>query len=469
MTCAPTSLAPLPVRDGEDGRRLAARHGAAVPRYTSYPTAPHFHAGIDAKVDADWLAALPDDQRLSLYVHVPFCEKLCWYCGCQTRVVNRHGPIEHYLDTLLVETGLVAGAIGRRLPVDALHLGGGTPNILTPDDLDRLMGALATHFAFAPGADIAAELDPRTLTRDWVEAAARNGLTRASLGVQDLDPLVQKAINRVQPFERSRDAAAWLRAAGIRSINVDLMYGLPHQTVAGVLETVDQVLDLRPDRIALFGYAHVPWMKPHQQLLPQAALPDLGERFEQQEAAAARLSAAGYIRVGLDHFAAPHDPMALAAGDGGLRRNFQGYTTDGADALVGLGPSAIGKLPQGYVQSIAATRDWALAVRAGTLPVARGLALTAEDRLRADIIEALMCDLSVDLTEVCGRHDAHPGLLQEDLLRLCPLEADGLVVRRDGRIAVTPRGRPFVRTICAAFDAYLHRGEAAPRRHSAGV
>ncbi len=448
---------------------LAVRYGGTVPRYTSYPTAPHFHAGIDAKAYAGWLAALPDGQRVSLYVHVPFCEKLCWYCGCQTRVVNRHGPIAHYLDTLLTETSHVAAAIGRRLTADAVHLGGGTPNILTAEDLDRLFGALRAHFALSPQAEIAAELDPRTLTRDWVEAAARNGLNRASLGIQDCDPVVQKAINRSQPFAQSRQAARWLREAGVASVNLDLMYGLPHQSVAGIVATVDQVLELAPDRIALFGYAHVPWMKAHQNLLPQEALPGPAERFAQQDAAAVRLEAAGYVRIGLDHFAAPHDPMAQALRQGGLHRNFQGYTTDEADALIGLGPSSIGRLPQGYVQSIATTRDWAAAVEAAGLPVARGYALTAEDRLRAEIIEALMCALTVDLVEICGRHDAHPGVLQADLLRLCPLEADGLVIRRDGRIWVTEAGRPFVRHVCAAFDACLDRSADRPVRHSAGV
>ncbi len=451
------------------GADLVLRHGGNVPRYTSYPSAPHFDGSVDAAIYARWLAALPADQVLSLYVHVPFCERLCWYCGCQTQAVNGHGPVARFLDTIVAEIGMVAGAIGRRMRVDAVHLGGGTPNILTPDDLGRLFEALHACFQIRPDADIAAELDPRHLDRFWVEAAVGHGLSRASLGIQDCDPRVQQAINRVQPFAQSRAAARWLREAGIGSLNVDLMYGLPHQTAGSVVETIEQVLDLSPDRIALFGYAHVPWMKPHQRLIPDDALPGPTERYDQQAAAADRLAQAGYVRIGLDHFAAPHDQMEQAARQGALRRTFQGYTTDGAEALIGLGPSAIGRLPQGYVQAPAATRDWTAAIAAGALPVARGRMLTAEDRLRGDIIEALMCDLGVDLVEICGRHDAHPGLLQADLLRLCPLETDGLVTRRDGRITVTERGRPFVRTVCAAFDAYLAHGGEGPPRHSAGV
>jgi oxygen-independent coproporphyrinogen-3 oxidase len=445
---------------------LAAKYDARVPRYTSYPTAPHFHAGVGERDYRAWLAAIEPKRPVSLYLHIPFCAQLCWYCGCHTSVAGRRAPIADYVDALVDELELVAEAIGRRLPVASVHLGGGTPNSLDPRDVDRIFEALGRAFAINNDAEIATEIDPRALTRRWVEAAARNGLRRASLGVQDIDPTVQKAINRRQPWAVTVRAVDALRDAGVASINLDLMYGLPHQTVATIEETIAQVLKVEPDRIALFGYAHVPWMKRAQKLIPQDALPDVEERYRQQARAAELLSRAGYVSVGLDHFARANDPLARALAVGTVHRNFQGYTTDDADTLIGFGASSIGRQRGGYVQNFAKTLEWRNAVAAGRLPIARGAALTDDDRLRGEIIERLMCDFRVDLDAFADRPGFDPGGFTAEFRKLTPFETDGLVARDRRTLIVTDRGRPFVRAICAVFDRYL---VASAERHSRGI
>jgi oxygen-independent coproporphyrinogen III oxidase len=293
---------------------LLAKYDRPVPRYTSYPTAPHFHAGIGRDHYRNWLAELPADARLSLYLHVPFCHELCWYCGCHTTVARRYQPVAEYRDLLLRELDLVGAGLGGRRPVGHIHFGGGTPTMLAPDDLRLLGGRLRERFEVLDDAEFAVEIDPRRLTRDTVDALAAIGVNRASLGVQDVNPEVQRAINRWQPFTVVERAVDWLRTAGIGGINFDLMYGLPQQTTAQVRASVDVALALRPSRVALFGYAHVPWMKRHQRLIDEATLPDATERAAQFEAAAARLEQAGYVAIGLDHFALPDDSLAVAQG-----------------------------------------------------------------------------------------------------------------------------------------------------------
>lgn len=452
---------------------LLARHARRVPRYTSYPTAAQFTPAVGPGALRRWLGEVDPEAPVSLYLHIPFCARLCWYCGCHTAVANTRAPVAAYVAGLLREIELVAQALPGRLPVSAIHLGGGTPNMLAPDDLGALFGALRARFDVLPGAEIAAELDPSTLAPEWVAAARAAGLNRASLGVQDLDPVVQSAINRPQPLEVVAQCVQWLREAGVASVNLDVMYGLPHQTLDGIGATIAQLAAFGPDRMALFGYAHVPWMKPAQKLLPEAALPDAPARFAQQEAAARFLWDAGYARIGLDHFARDSDELARAEAGGRLKRNFQGYTTDDATTLLGFGASAIGRLPGGYAQNHPGVPAWREAVAAGELPVARGVALTADDRLRAEVIERLMCDLRADLDEIAARHGADPArlLTPAALDGLAELEADGLAAleRRRGAVAavaVTEPGRAFVRNACALFDAYLPTSGA---RHSATV
>jgi oxygen-independent coproporphyrinogen-3 oxidase len=449
-----------------DRRRLAEQFDGRVPRYTSYPTAVQFTPAVDAAIYRGWLAQLPPAEAVSLYVHVPFCARLCWYCGCNTRAVNRQDPVSRYVDDLITELGLIEAALPAKLRARALHLGGGTPNMLSRDDLARLFAALRRVFQLSPGLEVVAELDPAVLTREWVTAAAHHGLSRASLGVQDLSPRVQAAVNRIEPFEVVRQAVGWLREAGVLSVNLDLMYGLPTQTTADVLATLRQVLTLRPERLALFGYAHVPWMKSHQQLIRDADLPGPVERLDQSEAAADYLTGEGYVRIGLDHYALPTDPMAIALAAGQLHRNFQGYTTDAAKTLIGIGASAIGRTPQGFVQNQTAELSWRKALEAGDLPIARGVALTDEDRFRGEIIERLMCDLTVDLAAVCGAHGRSMAGLAASLSALGPFLATGLADLDGDRLTVTEAGRPVLRSVCAAFDRHL---DQAAGRHARAI
>ena len=364
------------------------------------------------------------------------------------------------------EIDLVADALPARFRAGHLHCGGGSPSILHGDDWVRIVDSLRARFDIATDAELAVELDPRTTTRAYVATLAAAGVNRVSIGVQDLHPEVQQAINRVQPFEVTERVVRWLRGHGIDRINMDLIYGLPHQTTRRVVRMVDRVLSLRPARVALFGYAHVPWMKPHQRMIDESALPDTAERWDQCAAAAARLERAGYIAIGLDHFALPDDELATALGERRLHRNFQGYTTDTARVMIGFGASSIGALPQGYVQNATPLRGYFEAVAAGRLPVARGFALVPEDRLRGDVIERLMCDMWVDLDRICRRHHTDSGHFDDDIGKLAALRDDGIVNIDGHRISVTERGRPLVRLVAAAFDGYLADGGI---RHSRAV
>jgi len=447
-------------------RTILNRYDRRVPRYTSYPTAPHFHAGITADAYRRWLGRIDGETPLSLYFHVPFCKEMCWYCGCHTKIVRRYDPIGDYAGVMAEEMALVAAVVPARPPVTHIHWGGGTPTILSAEDFARLMDRVRSLFALRPDAEIAVEMDPRTVTAERVAALAAAGVNRASLGVQDLNDHVQLAIHRIQPYEMNAGVVDMLRSAGIGRINFDLMYGLPYQDVGDVKRTVDLAVRLRPDRVAVFGYAHVPWMKSHQKMIPEHALPDAEHRFKQAEAAAARLIGHGYRRIGLDHFALADDPMAIALDEGRLRRNFQGYTTDPATALIGFGASSIGALPEGYVQNAAPLRHYADAVRNGHLPVVKGIALTDEDRMRRDIIERLMCDLRVDLDDAARRHGGEAAQLGDELAALAPMVRDGLVEIEDAAVRITELGRPLMRTVCAVFDQYLDTGVG---RHSKAV
>lgn len=445
---------------------LIAKYDRAVPRYTSYPTAPHFSTAIDGGVYARWLRTLPEDAALSLYLHVPFCASLCRFCACHTTVVNRPEPLALYGVTLMAEIDLVADLIGGRRSVRHIHWGGGTPTQLPADTMLAVMRLLRARFDVARDAEIAVEIDPRTLADDSLAALAAIGTNRVSLGVQDFDPRVQDAINRHQSLALTEDCAARLRAAGIDAINLDLIYGLPYQTTSGVIETAERALGQKPSRAAVFGYAHVPWMKKHQALIPDHSLPGSAARFAQRQAIEDTFLAHGYVPVGLDHFALPDDALARAAAESRLRRNFQGYTTDAAQVLIGLGASSIGALPQGYVQNHPGVPPWRDAVRNGVLPIARGVALTDADRTRRAIIEQLMCHFTANPFEIAANNGSVPSDLADAEPALRSLEEDGLMERDGDRITVTKRGRPFVRAVAAAFDSFLARGAA---RHSAAV
>jgi len=467
LTCinagrAPPSYADT-MSDLVSGTDLVSHYGSArVPRYTSYPTAPHFHDGVGADTAAAWLAALPPAEPVSLYLHVPYCDRLCWYCGCNTTVTRDDSRVARYAATLGDELALIAESLPARMAVSRIHWGGGTPTKLAPADLVSVMGYVRTLFDVAADAEIAVEIDPRSLDDATADALAESGCTRASFGVQDLNEHVQRAIGRVQPLTQVAAAAARLRDRGIDALSFDVMVGLPEQGVEDVARTIDQAVTLAPDRLAVFAYAHVPWMKKHQRLIDEAALPGAAQRLAQTEAAAARLLAHGYRAIGMDHFARPADPLARAAESGRLHRNFQGYTDDACATVLGVGASAIGALPAGYAQNAPTVGDWRARIDSGRLATVRGVALDDDDRRRRAAIERLMCDFRVDLR--------HVGLAIGDALAdaegFAALQRDGIAALDGATIAVTDRGRPFVRSVAACLDRYLARGAG---RHAPAV
>ncbi len=445
---------------------LAQKHGAPVPRYTSYPTAPHFHEGIDAATYRRWLGDLDKSDTLSLYVHVPFCDRLCWFCGCHTKQTLKYAPVSTYIQKVLSEIDLVSESVLGVPKVTGVHLGGGSPSMLRPDDLLALMVRLREKFSFSEKPEISIEVDPGDVTPRGMEGMIEAGLSRVSIGVQDFDEKVQEAINRPQSFELTRDVVAQMRDAGVHSLNLDVLYGLPFQTEKTVAKTIEQVVALKPDRVALFGYAHVPWMKKHQNLIDEAEMADIDGRFAQAQLAAQLLVEAGFERIGFDHFAQPGDSLSKAARDGRLRRNFQGYTDDPASALIGFGASSIGETRHGYVQNIVGTGRYMEEVGAGRLPVARGVALGEEDIARRWVIERLMCDMFLSRTQLVEKFGDLGNLLLNEAEQLAMEDEDGFFVAENEGFAVTPIGRPFVRVLAAHFDAYLKKGKG---RHSVAV
>lgn len=441
-----------------------------VPRYTSYPTAPHFKPGFDVLSYGRWLDSVPAQARLSLYLHVPFCTRLCHYCGCHTKITQRYAPIEDYAHLLMREVRMLAAFLKPSQRVTHIHFGGGSPTSLRADDFAAIMDVLRANVHVQEDAEIAMEMDPRGLTEGRVAAYAAKRLSRASLGVQDFDETVLHAINRPQPFHQSYEAVHLLRSYGIDNINLDLLYGLPHQSLQSMTRTVDLALTLKPDRISLFGYAHVPWMKKHMRLIPTETLPDASLRFDLFELAAERLIAAGYVKIGIDHFAIPEDSLVLAQRQGKLRRNFQGYTCDTADVLLGLGASSIGHLQQGYVQNAIAMPEYRECLLNGFLPVKKFYALSQEDRLRSAVIERLMCDFEADIAQMCRAYDFPPNHLDESTKILQQWEAEGFVqIPSPVHVKINPQGRPLTRLICAAYDAYLPQAEISQPRHAQAI
>jgi oxygen-independent coproporphyrinogen-3 oxidase len=437
-----------------------------VPRYTSYPTAPHFSAPFPAETYHGWLARLDPVEPISLYLHVPFCKQMCWYCGCNMKLAARYSPVATYVRHLLDEIDLVAAALPERMPVSHLHFGGGTPTALEAEDLSLVMARLGERFLLLPDAEIAIESDPRTLGDAMVQQLGALHFNRASFGVQEFDPQVQAAINRIQPPEMVERAILGFRAAGVPNINFDLIYGLPHQTAAALRRTVEQCVAMKPDRIALFGYAHVPWMARNQRMIDDAALPTASERAEQARLAAATLVASGYVQIGIDHFALPGDSLAIAAAEGRLHRNFQGYTSDGARTLIGIGATSIGRTPQGYVQNASETGAWSRAVAAGKLPVARGHVLAEQDLLRSHVIERIMCDGSVDLAAAGHALGFEDDWYLEEIPELIQLQQDRLLTYADGKLSLAPKAAPLARVVAAVFDTYLRHSTT---RHSVAV
>jgi len=445
---------------------VAARLGENVPRYTSYPTAPHFHPGVDATVCRTWLEALESHDEISLYLHIPYCDKLCWFCACHTKQTRHYLPVANFLHSLHREIETIGSLVRGKGRVRAIHFGGGSPTMLKPEDILSLGKALRDRFDVLDDASLSVEIDPSDMDEARLDALCAIGMTRASLGVQDFDPKVQQAINREQSFLLTKSVVDAVRARGVNSVNLDLLYGLPHQTLESVARTVAQALTLQPDRLALFGYAHVPWFKKHQTMIDEAWLPDSAGRLAQSQLAARLIVDAGYEALGLDHFAKPDDTLAISARTGKIRRNFQGYTEDNCETLIGLGPSAISRYRQGYAQNIVATGAYEKAVDSGQLAVARGIELSVDDLARGWIIERLMCHFAFSAIELVERF----GDVGQRLLALASrlaISGGDLLLRLDGENFVVPKdSRPLVRTVAAKFDKYLEAGTA---RHSVAV
>ena len=446
--------------------KLLEKYSGAVPRYTSYPTAPHFHEGVSCGIYAQWLGKLGDSDNLSLYLHIPYCDRLCWFCACHTKHTLKYEPIASYLTSLKLEIAAVGQRISRNARVTAVHFGGGSPTMLKPEDMIDLMDCLRAAFNFAENAEISVEMDPNDLDEPRYDALAAIGMTRASLGVQDFDPKVQKTINRIQTFEQTRSVVEAVRARGVRSVNCDILYGLPYQSLDTLAETVRSIISLDPDRIALFGYAHVPWMKKHQTMIPDEALPDIVERYRQMTLAGDMLVAAGYVAIGIDHFAKPVDSLAVACSKGDLKRNFQGYTDDCATALIGLGASSIGKLPQGYVQNMPATGEYQRMAETDGLCVVRGIELSDDDRARAWVIERIMCDFAFDFAELEREFGRNPSGIIAEAKLFAAQNSDGIAQIKGQVFSLTEAGKPFARTVAAVFDSYLSTGKG---RHSVAV
>ena len=456
-----------PIRGTAAPTEAQLRHASRnLPRYTSYPTALAFIPGEGDDAPRHWFAGTRPEDTISAYVHVPFCRRLCWYCGCHTTVAHEYDRIGVFYETILREVDIVADALGSHAGAAHLHFGGGSPNALAPEHFVALTRRLAERFRLRKDAEVAVELDPALLSGAFVDALGEAGVTRASLGVQTFDAVVQAKVNRIQPYDQVAAAVTGLRTAGIGALNFDLMYGLPDQSPENVAETVRLALTLQPNRVAVFGYAHVPWMKKHQVMIKEADLADVAGRWAQAEAADAALVAGGYVRVGLDHYARPDDPLARLAAEGGLRRNFQGYTDDPAPVLIPIGPSSIGHFREGFVQNAIATDSWAAAVRRGELPLARKLPVSREDQLRAAVIERLMCDLSADVGAICRVHGFGEDSLDACLEATRSLEADGLCIVEGRTVTVPEEARRLVRVAAACFDERLPATQA---RHAKAV
>ncbi|KRP84817.1 coproporphyrinogen III oxidase [Bradyrhizobium pachyrhizi] len=430
---------------------------ARLPWYTVYPTVPDFSTTIGAETCETWLRRLPPDEPVSLYLHVPFCQSICWYCGFPTSLIRSERPIRNYLAALREEIRLVADRLPRALPVRDVHFGGGTPTSIAPVDFLALIELLHRYFAFSKSAAIAIEIDPRAFTTEMAEALGAAGVNRASIGVQSFDPVVQKAVNRLQSEAQAASAVESLRQHGISRINFDLLFGLPHQTVQSCVDSARTAVAMRPDRLAVFGYAHVPSYMKRQRQIDEAALPDNIARAEQAAAVADTLVSAGYHQIGLDHFALPDDELVLAQKAGRLCRNSLGYSADTCKTVIGFGPSAIGRLRDGYVQNEVVTASYNQHIRAGRLAMSKGYCLTEEDRLRAAIIERLMCDLQADVPALCAAHGFDPIAFLDSADRLEMLTEDGILEIQDGFIRVKQEHRFVLRAVAAAFDAHLDR------------
>jgi oxygen-independent coproporphyrinogen-3 oxidase len=430
-----------------------------LPRYTSYPTAPHFKAIDKLRLLSTWQEELDETKPVSLYLHIPFCAEMCWYCGCHTKITKKHEPVESYVSALISEIEQTAQRLSTKRTVSHIHFGGGSPTLLEPAEFERIMDALGAAFTLLDNAEIAIEMDPRTLTEEKIKSYAEKGVNRASLGVQDIHNHIMEAVGRPQTLQQTQDACRMLRAHGITNINFDVMYGFPHQTAKTMADTMHTLAELKPSRIAFFGYAHVPWMKKHMRLIPEDSLPDTDARMLLMKTGRNALIEQGYIPVGIDHYAMPEDDMVKALKKGRLKRNFQGYTTDTSETLIGFGASSISKYPGGFMQNqpnIGLYKNTIGSIEPATV---KYCPTTRDDHDRGDIIEALMCNFEAYIPE---EYDAEKDAIMEKLGNDI-LEWDSLT----RTLCIIKEGYLWARVVASAFDAYLK--PSPEKKHSAAI
>ena len=436
---------------------LIRKYNVPGPRYTSYPPATHFSDKVDRSALIESIRQNNETKRdLSLYYHLPFCESLCWFCGCTTVITTDHSRSADYLSLIEKEMDLMRERMNSKRRVVQLHLGGGTPTFLRPDELRRLGHAIGSRFEIAADVEAGAEIDPRRISRETIEALRDAGFNRASMGVQDHNPEVQRAINRIQPYEMTRQAIEWLRDCDFQSLNIDLIYGLPNQTLSSFEQTLDDTLKLQPDRLAVFSYAHVPWIKPAQKILEKRmCLPDAETKLQLLKLTIEKLTSEGYAYVGMDHFAKENDELRIAQRNKTLQRNFQGYSTRGGVDIYAFGMSAISQSQNAYWQNIKELPDYAAAIKDGSFPMHRGYILTEEDHLRRSTIMRLMCDLELNYGHMSQLLDLDfEKHFARELDSLADMEADGLIETSDRGVVVTDLGRLLIRNIAMRFDAY---------------
>ncbi|WP_204115617.1 oxygen-independent coproporphyrinogen III oxidase [Shimia biformata] len=426
---------------------------AKVPRYTSYPTAPHFKNDVTPDLFQSWIEAIRPGSQISLYLHVPFCRRLCWFCACRTQGTSSASPVAAYVETLKTELAMLARHLPEGVTLSRLHWGGGTPTLLEAGMMTDLAGAVFDVAPMAEDGEFSVEIDPNEIDDARLSALAAAGMNRASIGVQDFDDEIQKTIGRIQGYDVTRDAAEAIRAHGVKSLNADILYGLPHQSQARITESVQKLLSLSPDRVALYGYAHVPWMAKRQQMIPSDALPTPQERLDLFETARKLFMWDNYDEIGIDHFAVPTDGLSIAQKNGTLRRNFQGYTDDTADVLIGLGASSISRFPQGYAQNAPATSAYQGKVRDGKFTTSRGHAFSAEDKLRGRLIEMLMCDFEIRTEDMRAEFDVSADALGGYYNRVAE-QFPGMVRITDRGLYIPADARPLTRMMARALDAY---------------
>lgn len=448
-------------------RDLICKHDKAGPRYTSYPTADRFVEAYGAAEHSGWLAARSIGGRnppLSLYIHLPFCANICYYCACNKVITKDHGRSAKYVKYLRKEMDLVARQLQGRATVTQLHWGGGTPTFLSGEEMTELMAITRDHFEFDPQGEYSLEIDPRSVNRDTFELLGRLGFNRVSIGVQDFEPSVQEAIHRIQSLEETRESIEAARAVGMRSINFDLIYGLPRQNSETFARTLDEVIRLSPDRIALYSYAHIPTLfKPQRRILP-ADMPTPDAKLGLLVQAINTLTEAGYVYIGMDHFAKPEDELNIARRQGRLHRNFQGYSTRAECDLIALGISAISQVGPAYAQNVKTLDEYYNLLDAQQLPIARGIELSADDVLRRALIQALMCHFEVSIESIEIAHLINfKSYFAAELELLGALSEDGLVTLDDQWISVTPKGRLLVRSIAMVFDKYVRQSAERQR------